>query len=319
MERSYLYPNENNMTSINPYVKSKKAFSLLLRYSQQLDFKNSLILAEEMVRLFQLALKRKRDLKILEPGIGYGRIALPLAITGHPYNFAIYGFDNSRYMIEELERRIENLPLQMKEKIQGKLVYQILDAEGKWPYPEQFFDVIILSYILHYLSDWRIFLDKCDFHSKECIAFLREIFPFNFWMSGEFPQIPFPEDQKILHNFWLHYYELKSKLEKNHKKPEISPLNYQNAIDYLLSSKGYKVSCHKINLPLERRIKFSEILQWIKYGAFTPLRTGLNQPQRLALYKEMKEWVIKENVSIIKDEPIVIKRGEFELCLCVKS
>ena len=214
----------------SPYIKSKKAFSLFLNYSQQLDFQNSLLLAENLIHILQTTLKKSRNLIILEPGIGYGRIAIPLAIKGAPFNFQIYGFDNSPYMLEELTKRINNLPVQLRAQISGRLFFRQLAAESEWPYPEKFFDVVILSYILHYLKDWQIFLDKCDSHSKGCIVFLKEISPFNYWLNGDFSLIPSNAPHQVLYEFWHYFYKLKESYAEKGENQEITPIAYQPAI-----------------------------------------------------------------------------------------
>ncbi len=53
------------------------------------------------------------NLEVLECGVGSGRITIPMAQKG----ITVYGIDNSEVMLNALKKKIENLPVEIQEKI----------------------------------------------------------------------------------------------------------------------------------------------------------------------------------------------------------
>jgi SAM-dependent methyltransferase len=78
--------------------------------------------------------------RILEVGIGTGRIALPLA----EHVGAIYGLDLSRPMMLRLQSKQSNEPIYLAEGDATRL-----------PYPDHSFDAAVGVHILHLIPNWR--------------------------------------------------------------------------------------------------------------------------------------------------------------------
>jgi ubiquinone/menaquinone biosynthesis C-methylase UbiE len=85
--------------------------------------------------------------KIFEPGIGNGRIAIPLVKLG----YKVSGIDISENMLKELSIRIA------KEKIDG-LDYKIGDVSCL-PFENLCFDATIATHLFYFVSDWK---KACD-------------------------------------------------------------------------------------------------------------------------------------------------------------
>jgi len=298
---------------VNPYKEDEKALSLFLQFSQQLTLEKARLLAKELISLLQKELGEIRGLKILEPGIGYGRIAIPLALEGAKYDFHIYGFDNSPLMLRELENRINQLPQNERLIAKERIKYVEWDAEqSELPYPPEFFDVVILFYILHYLRDWRASLDKLNVISKRCFVFIREVNPLIYWLDGNFEEISPNDELSALYEFWRTYYSLKEEMGLTTYNPEIRATMLQPALNYL-KQKGYGVDCFRINIPTTRIIDFSTLIEWIRYGVFDWLREGTTPKKREKLSQLMNEWLRQKNIS--GRTSYSIESEGFEICV----
>lgn len=80
--------------------------------------------------------------KFLEPGIGTGRMALPIIQRGYDYT----GVDISREMMDQLPRKLGGLP--------DNLTLVQADA-ANLPFSDRSFDVVLTTHILHCLPDWQ--------------------------------------------------------------------------------------------------------------------------------------------------------------------
>lgn len=90
-----------------------------------------------------------RQLRIIEPGIGTGRLALPLAAIGHQ----ISGADISRQMLQECERSASKL------KISPRIYLTEADAVSL-PFNDHQFDLGIIAQLLYLVPDWPTVLDE---------------------------------------------------------------------------------------------------------------------------------------------------------------
>lgn len=78
--------------------------------------------------------------RILEVGIGTGRIALPLA----PHVQAIYGVDLSRRMMERL-----------RSKQRDEAIYLVQGDATRIPYASHSFDAVLVVHVFHLISEWQ--------------------------------------------------------------------------------------------------------------------------------------------------------------------
>ncbi len=80
--------------------------------------------------------------RFLEPGIGTGRMALPLAARGFPYT----GIDISEAMMDRLRMKAADRDLRLT------LVHGDVTA---LPFPDHSFDVVLVAHLLHLVPEWR--------------------------------------------------------------------------------------------------------------------------------------------------------------------
>jgi len=88
------------------------------------------------------------ETRFVEPGVGTGRIALPLMRRGYD-DYA--GVDVSEAMMDELRRKLGPNP--------GRLRLLRADARAL-PFADGSFDVAIIAHVLHLMPDWHRALDE---------------------------------------------------------------------------------------------------------------------------------------------------------------
>ena len=95
--------------------------------------------------LLEIAASRRKP-RFLEPGIGTGRIGLPIAARGHAYT----GVDLSTGMLAQLRAKIApDTPLTL-----------VRGDTSKLPLADDSFDVALTCHVLHLVTDWRSALDE---------------------------------------------------------------------------------------------------------------------------------------------------------------
>lgn len=78
--------------------------------------------------------------RVLEVGVGTGRIALPLSRHVH----AIYGLDLARPMMERLRQKQTNEP-----------VYLVEGDATRIPFGDATFDAVVAVHVFHLIPDWK--------------------------------------------------------------------------------------------------------------------------------------------------------------------
>jgi SAM-dependent methyltransferase len=90
-----------------------------------------------------------RALEIIEPGIGTGRVSVPLAVAGH----RVAGVDVSTSMLEECRRRAEALGVDDR--------VSLIHADAvDLPLEDDAFDLGITASLLYLVPDWEAVLDE---------------------------------------------------------------------------------------------------------------------------------------------------------------
>jgi ubiquinone/menaquinone biosynthesis C-methylase UbiE len=99
-----------------------------------------------MIRLFAQAGDLTPDSRILEIGVGTGRIAAPLA---HATGATVYGIDLSHEMMAHISA-----------KTGGDQVVPVLGDMMRLPFAESAFDCVIAVHVFHLVGDYRAALDE---------------------------------------------------------------------------------------------------------------------------------------------------------------
>jgi SAM-dependent methyltransferase len=96
------------------------------------------------------AIRGRMGTRFVEPGVGTGRLALPLLRQGAEY----VGVDVSRLMLDRLREKLSAEPW-----LAGRIVLREARAEAL-PLPDASCDAAITAYLLHLLPDWRRAIDE---------------------------------------------------------------------------------------------------------------------------------------------------------------
>ncbi len=81
---------------------------------------------------------------VFEPGIGTGRIAIPIAERG----YKVTGVDVSEKMISVMDRQIRNMGLPRP------ISFYQADVQNL-PFPDESFDMAIICHLLYFIRDWQ--------------------------------------------------------------------------------------------------------------------------------------------------------------------
>ncbi len=135
----------NQQSSGETYLVMRPSFDEL---ASQYDRTRGLLpnkAANEIVNTILRLTAAGPDTKFLEPGIGTGRLAVPLITRDLSYT----GLDTSRRMMSEVLRKVQGLNVRLS------LVQADITA---MPFKDDTFDVVLTSQVLYLVPDWLIAL-----------------------------------------------------------------------------------------------------------------------------------------------------------------
>lgn len=115
--------------------------------------------------------------KVFEPGIGTGRIALPLAERG----YRVEGVDISPQMLAVLERRLA------QSLVRPSVSYRVGDVLVL-PWPDAAFDLVVAVHLFYHIRQWQAAVD-------ELLRILRPGGAFALMHTGTGAEIPFLNDR----------------------------------------------------------------------------------------------------------------------------
>jgi ubiquinone/menaquinone biosynthesis C-methylase UbiE len=111
--------------------------------------------------------------RLLEPGVGTGRIAIPLAERG----YQVIGVDISGEMINLLEKRLSQSERPVPVSFQKA---DVLDL----PFPTGSFDIVVATHLFYFIGEWKKAVD-------EILRVLREGNPLVLMHTGTGTELPF--------------------------------------------------------------------------------------------------------------------------------
>lgn len=100
------------------------------------------LISEQVTECILRLVSATPNTKFFEPGIGTGRIALPIVHRGYSYT----GVDISEKMMDELRRKLQGVP--------NNLTLLQADATSL-PFENDSFDVALTVHVLHLIHAWR--------------------------------------------------------------------------------------------------------------------------------------------------------------------
>jgi len=176
---------------------------------------------------------------LFEPGIGNGRIAIPLAQLG----YRVVGVDISDEMLSVLGRRLkQNVP-------KLPIIFQKADIT-QLPFINSAFDIAIIAHVFYFIQDWKKAVN-------EILRVIRKNGSIILLHTGTGSEIPFLNDR---------YKELSASL--NSPIPTMGVKGTKEVIDYFCSL-GCKAEWIRDRWQWTSRIQLGKALDYIKYRAYS--------------------------------------------------
>jgi ubiquinone/menaquinone biosynthesis C-methylase UbiE len=176
---------------------------------------------------------------LFEPGIGTGRIAIPLARLG----YHIVGIDISAEMLSVLQERLQN------EYSDLPITFQRADLT-QLPFSNDAFDIAIVVHLFYFIPDWKVAV-------AELLRVIRKNGSIILMHTGTGAEIPFLNEQ---------YKELCASYDS--PIPTIGVKSTQEVVDYFCSL-GCKARWIRDRWQWVSHIQLGQALEYIKYRAYS--------------------------------------------------
>jgi SAM-dependent methyltransferase len=248
-------------------------------------------------------------INILDIGIGSGAFTVPILEyleCQNNINYHLECFDISDKMLLHLEEALSYKPF-----IKKKVHLDKMDAnEGlrnyynKWTY-----DLIIITFVLHYIKNWKSLTKDVFCCLKKGGLFLQaEIIGDLRNVDGKFDV----NSPKLFEKFWKEYF--KKRRIYSSWEPYISVTDLSLVMKYCLRQLKFKILKEKY-FYWKTTIMWKDLIDWIKCAPVSSLGSNLSELERFQLSTEMNNWLIQNK---IKEENFINIRWGFKIIWMVK-
>ena len=193
--------------------------------------------------------------KLLEPGIGTGRIAIPLAERG----YQVTGVDISKEMLEFLNQKL----FKMKQAL--PISFHIGDVT-KLPFPDASFDITIAVHLFYFIRQWKKAVD-------EILRVVKQDAPLVLMHTGTGTEILSLNER---------YKELCA--QQGYSIKDIGVKSTNEVINYL-TSLGCNIERIRDRWQWTQRIQLSRALHYIKSRAYSFATPAPNKVHSIAIEK----------------------------------
>jgi SAM-dependent methyltransferase len=260
-----------------------------------------------------------KAINILDIGIGTGSLSIKITerLSRDGNNVLLHGFDISEHMIHLCKQRAEDC------RLKDSVVLAIHDASDITEIPDFInktkYDVIIITFVLHYLDGKPGNLEGLDFEWKEIIAHysgkLRDKgLLIQAEVIGDMAAVDglTPVEDKLSNRefarVWKNYFDLRKGMVEKEWKPNIRPSSYYNVFKWI-NKDNSKLGLWQyagFTCKHEQIVSATFIVDWIKTGQFSSLSVGLNSDQRQSLAEVIKQEINGKDYPITLDCRFVI-------------
>lgn len=281
----------------------------------------------QLCNLMKKTFPRAESFKILDPGIGKGKISVPIASVMQK-DIEIYGVDNSQKGKELLLERCK------KEDIKNiKLI--LSNIEERIPFKNNFFHGAIIISCLYHLNDWINTLDEVIRVTKPKGIIFLCTFDYSYGSLLAHDRDDEIEanikgynnkEYQALKDIYNKYYELRSKKvhtnfpENGFFKPKpMDVSNFSDAAVYLKKKGLDEITFEDLeNLSWHYSITLEDIKRQFKEAVFGTYRRGLKEKDWMELGEHINEYIDKkskseESLPKIFNIPTYIKISAFQI------
>lgn len=176
---------------------------------------------------------------IFYPGIGTGRIAIPLAERG----YRIIGIDISREMLALLKKRLTQARQSLPVSFQNADVTKV-------PFPDETFDIAIAVHLFYFIAEWKKAVD-------EILRVVKSSGPLILMQTGAGTEIPSLNER---------YKELCAELGCSIQ--EIGIKSTREAVDYC-ESLGFQTEWIRDRWQWTQHIRLDKALYYLRFRAYS--------------------------------------------------
>jgi len=229
-----------------------------------------------------------RDKIILDAGCGTGRISIPLSEEFN--SLKVVGIDKSSEMTNVLKEKISKQKIKNFEVITGNL--------SKIKYPDDYFDISIISSVLHSIPDWKQVITEIVRVTK------KGGYLFLISEQGEIYDLALErkisKNHGLLDRFWGIYIELRHKYDLENAENTQVGLKWQlgepDLINYLIE-KNYLESKSGVNINWKKDFSIKESMDIIENKCWSSMFTA-DDVLFSNLVRDMKQWIKDEKISL---------------------
>ncbi|MGQ9817019.1 MAG: class I SAM-dependent methyltransferase [bacterium] len=238
---------------------------------------------------------------VIDGGVGTGNLTFILCkvLPEHFRKWLITGIDNSIPMLRKFSKKINERNDIQKYLNDNNLVYGYGDLDFRLPFPNGYYNFVLLSGVIHCLKDWKFTLEELKriINPSGIICIIAEDDPLIKAICGDIEEMW--ELNPSFARFWSQYYKLRRAFNV--------PFDQSLQLVYDLSEVSKFLSINftpisTISLVFKNEVSFSKFLRIIEIGSFHALGYGVSKKQRNALYKGMEEWCRKQKINIDDEE-----------------
>jgi ubiquinone/menaquinone biosynthesis C-methylase UbiE len=242
-------------------------------------------------------------LRVLDIGIGDGAFTVPILdylVREKGIPAQLDCLDVSEYMINKLQARLSE-PVSRGYPVR----YEKKDAEEGLPYERNAYDLVIITFVLHYINDYPKLID----HVLQCLKagglFLQaEVIGDMEFVDGNFKNEASPGATGNFKHFWEHYFSQRSQFSV--WDPAISVTNMSQVFEYC-RRRSFHSCCDSKEYLWPQKVTWAQLCNWIESGTVSSLGSDLRPDVRKSLSEEMMQWL--SNHGIDPQESVEMRWG----------
>ncbi len=238
--------------------------------------------------------ENKEKFHVFDGGIGTGNftLSIPNILSESFVTWQIVGIDNSPPMLRSFEKKLWKDPIAVNYVKNNKLIYGYADMDFRLPFPTSYFDLAILSGVMHCLVNYQFTLTEMQRILRSlgilCIVSQNDMLIKEMCGSIDGNATDFAD-------FWREYYNIRENMGIEFDK------SLQMVFDLSRISAFLEESWEHIDtfsVKFASQISYLKFLEMIKVGCIHALGYGISSEQKEKLYKEMQKWCRIKEIDI---------------------
>lgn len=235
---------------------------------------------------------------ILDVGCGKGDFSLPIlkVLEERNIEFCYDGFDISDEMLKNFKNNINTFDVEEKRinLWQGDAIDEIqkLTKTNSGRY-----DVVIISFVLHYFKDWKKLLFDVEKLLKPGGVLIQvSVFGIYSFLAGR--KEAKMDTPKEVAEFWLECFRQKEELGfENRWVNYIDTIALSDVRSYIEEQLPFEETARK-TFSWQRVADFNTLLNWIKVSPVSSITGGLSPLEREKLSNAMHTWLQKNKYDL---------------------